>query len=213
MCVHLLFLLLLSFAVISFSYSPIKTSTKLIQQLKTSSSNFQLSRIATSKRRSPNLLYAIPSTTIALTREDGSNDKLMALLKGYKCYEIPCIMFEKGEDLHRLPNEILQNDLIIITSPQAAKVFINSFETSNNDNSSKDLIQSVKVVSIGKGTSKPLLDKGIVPVFEPSDSTAETLAKELPLSFGKRVLYPSSAIAENTLVKGLEERGFSVRIQ
>jgi uroporphyrinogen-III synthase len=55
-----------------------------------------------------------------------------------------------------------------------------------------------------------LINKGIIPVFEPSDSTAETLALELPSNLGNTVLYPSSAIAENTLEKGLQSRNFKV---
>lgn len=33
---------------------------------------------------------------IALTREEGANDKLKSLLNKYECIEIPCIMFESG---------------------------------------------------------------------------------------------------------------------
>lgn len=33
---------------------------------------------------------------IALTREEGANDKLKSLLQKYECIEIPCIMFETG---------------------------------------------------------------------------------------------------------------------
>lgn len=39
---------------------------------------------------------------------------------------------------------------------------------------------------------------------------AETLAKELPLDYGRKVLYPTSSIAENVLQLGLEARGFEV---
>ena len=55
-----------------------------------------------------------------------------------------------------------------------------------------------------------MISKGINPIFEPSDSTAETLALELPSNLGNTVLYPSSAIAENTLEKGLQSRNFKV---
>lgn len=55
-----------------------------------------------------------------------------------------------------------------------------------------------------------LIESGITPSFEPSDSTADTLANELPLTMGPVVLYPASAIAENKLQDGLEKRGFKV---
>ena len=38
-------------------------------------------------------------TKIALTREEGANDKLKSLLKKYECIEIPCIMFETGNKI------------------------------------------------------------------------------------------------------------------
>lgn len=146
--------------------------------------------------------YNTKKTIIALTREEGSNDKLRSLLDGYTCVELPCIAFADGDDVDKLPAAILDNDLVIITSPQAASVFIKSWE----ENGKYD----VKVATVGKGSSKPLLAKGIHPVFEPSDATAETLARELPTTYGMRVLYPSSSIAEKTLSTGLEERGFKV---
>ena len=142
---------------------------------------------------------------IALTREEGGNDKLAKLLEGYDVFEIPCIMFADGEDSSKLPDAIKSHDLIVITSPQAAKVFLESWEIAGKPD-------NIKIATVGEGSSKPLKARGLIPLFEPSDSTALTLAAELPLDLGKTVLYPSSAIAENTLVEGLEKRGFQVRL-
>ena len=41
-------------------------------------------------------------TKIALTREEGANDKLKSLLKKYECIEIPCIMFETGNNILKI---------------------------------------------------------------------------------------------------------------
>lgn len=142
------------------------------------------------------------SPSIALTREAGANEKLLKLLRGHNCVEIPCIMFEKGEDAKVLPSSLSQHDIIAITSPQSAEVFIEAWIEAKQP--------PVKVVTVGKGTSKSLQDMGIISAFVPSDFNAETLAKELPLSLGNSVLYPTSALAENTLQRGLEERGFKV---
>lgn len=139
---------------------------------------------------------------IALTRELGANDKLRMLLKSYSCIELPCITFSDGDDVGKLPDAIKTHDVIVVTSPQAASVFLESWNICGRP--------FVKIVSVGKGTSKSLISNGIDVIFEPSDATAETLAKEIPLSVGKTVLYPSSAIAENTLVNGLTNRGFIV---
>lgn len=142
------------------------------------------------------------SLKVALTRERGANNKLLELLTDIDCYEIPCIMFDKGNDLEQLDNAIISHDIIIITSPQAALVFLNSWLVMNKP--------IVKVVTVGQGTSKPLIEAGIIPLFEPSDSTAVTLARELPIELGNTILYPSSALADNKLVDGLQERGFKV---
>ena len=143
------------------------------------------------------------SAKIALTREIGGNDKLSKLLNGYSVYEIPCIMFAAGEDSAKLPNAISNHDVIVITSPQAAKVFLESWIIAGKPT-------GLNIATVGEGSSRPLIAEGLIPFFEPSDSTAKTLAAEMPDTHGKNVLYPSSAIAENTLVEGLEERGFVV---
>jgi uroporphyrinogen-III synthase len=114
----------------------------------------------------------------------------------YYCY------YHLGSDIDKLPDALKTHDIIVITSPQAANVFLTSWEKAGKPN--------IKVATVGKGSSKPLISKGITPVFEPSDSTAETLAAELPSNLGTSVLYPSSAIAENTLEKGLQSRNFKV---
>lgn len=153
-------------------------------------------------KRNMNLQMSGSKPLVALTREDGANDKLRNLLPGISCVEIPCLTFIEGEDYKDLPSAMTSHNLIVITSPQAATTFLNSWRDSGKP--------TVKVATVGKGTSKPLIAAGIHPVFEPSDSTAETLAAELPTSFGTSILYPSSAIAENTLARGLESRGFKV---
>lgn len=143
------------------------------------------------------------SAKIALTREVGGNDKLAKLLDGYSVYEIPCIMFASGDDSAKLPQAMSDHDVIVITSPQAAKVFLESWIIAGRPS-------GLNIATVGEGSSRPLITEGLIPFFEPSDSTAKTLAAEMPDIHGKKLLYPSSAIAENTLVEGLEERGFTV---
>ena len=145
------------------------------------------------------------SPKIALTREAGANDKLKELLKDYSCYELPCIMFDVTEEgVKELPSAMLGSDIIVITSPQAATVFLDSWVKCGRP-------KNLKIATVGKGSSKQLVEHGIQPSFEPTDSTADALAMELPSDLGKTVLYPSSALAENTLEIGLQKRGFIVR--
>jgi uroporphyrinogen-III synthase len=144
------------------------------------------------------------SRTIALTRERFANDKLRDLLCGLQCYELPCIDFISTVNIAELGQLLQSNDQVVITSPQSATVFISAWTELGKP--------AIKVVSVGEGTSKPLQSAGIVPVFVPSDSTALTLAKELPVTHGMRVLYPTSAIADGKLVGGLKDREFEVRV-
>ena len=168
----------------------------------------QPSTTTTSITKNSNQIQAVSKVKVALTRDDGANNKLAKLIgdsssSGCEVIELPCIMFADGEDSSKLPNALTASDIIVITSPQAASVFLSAWETAGRP-------AGLKIATVGKGTSSPLINAGITPVFEPSDSTAETLALELPSSLGNSVLYPSSAIAENTLAKGLEQRGFKV---
>lgn len=151
---------------------------------------------------------SMKAVTVALTRELGANSKLSNLLSSsvdIECLEIPCIQFELGPGAADLEKDgFLESfDIITITSPQAASVFIDSWKKAGNPT-------GFKIVTVGKGTSKPLIENGLIPAFEPSDSTAVTLAAELPETLGKRVLYPSSALADNKLVSGLQSRDFAV---
>lgn len=142
---------------------------------------------------------------MALTREEGNNNKLVKILSSnskLKLIELPCIAFGTGPDIDKLSKYMTNSDLIIITSPQAASVFINQWLINGKP--------AVKVVSVGKGTSKPLEAVGLSPVFEPSDATGETLAEELPTTLGNSVLYPSSSLADNKLTDILSSRGFKV---
>lgn len=142
------------------------------------------------------------SKSVAFTRELGANKKIIEMLPECNCVELPCIMFEEGPDIPELEKAIPDHDLIVITSPQAAKVFVDSWKNVGSP--------SVKVATVGKGTSEHLIPVGIVPVFEPSQSTASVLARELPKDIANNILYPASILADDKLANGLEERGFRV---
>ena len=144
------------------------------------------------------------NSLVALTREIGANDNLLALLDGLECVELPCLAFAAGEDSDMLPSALTEHDLVVITSPQAAKVFLVACENA------KLGPDEVRIATVGAGTSRPLKERGYDPVFEPSDSTAATLAKELPDRWGTRVLYPASNLAETKLEKGLSARDFKL---
>ncbi|CAM9484237.1 unnamed protein product, partial [Discosporangium mesarthrocarpum] len=151
---------------------------------------------------------------VALTREAGKNSKLQGLLNevGVSTLEIPCIAHAEGPDLSELPGALQQECLsyVVITSPEAAKVFLGGWEAAGKP--------PVSVACVGKATGEALRKGGVQPVFTPSKATGETLAAELPLpsrvtasGATPRVLYPASARALQTLEEGLQNRGFEVQ--
>lgn len=160
--------------------------------------------------------------SIALTREDGQNVKLRRLLEErlsvpleqgqVVVVELPCIEHGAGPDTDEL-NARLQAlvggqssfDSVVLTSPEAARVFLRAWADAR-----QAAAFPLPILSVGKGTSKVIRELGSEVAFEPSVANAETLAAELPGSFGNTVMYPASAQAKTTLQDGLAGRGFRV---
>jgi uroporphyrinogen-III synthase len=67
------------------------------------------------------------------------------------------------------------------------------------------------VAVVGPATADAVADAGWVVAFEPSEATAATLAAELPIRTGDRVLAPLAERAADTIVEGLSRRGAVVR--
>ncbi|KAL9190780.1 hypothetical protein ACHAXT_000486 [Thalassiosira profunda] len=157
---------------------------------------------------------------VALTREEGKNDKLRnALLSNERVaglpvqiYELPCIEHADCPDTDKLAPTLAssQFDYVAITSPEAAKVMASAWIEAGRP-------KLGNVAAVGKATQEALTQYGIEVAFVPSKATAATLVKELPPSDtavdagrATTLLYPASAKAQETLQKGLEKRGFDV---
>lgn len=150
---------------------------------------------------------------MAVTREDGKNEKLIrkieeteGLSDHVEIFELPCIAHASGEDYDILSSTLLQQewDYVAVTSPEAAKVLASAWEDTGKNQAS--------VVAVGKATEKALEKFGIFVSFVPSKANAETLAAELETRGSRTttLLYPASAKAKDTLQSGLEARGFKV---
>eukprot|EP00978_Attheya_sp_CCMP212_P018630 scaffold51332_cov44-Attheya_sp.AAC.2 len=165
--------------------------------------------------------------TVGLTREEGKNEKIRQLLAEHpmvhmmnvklKFEEIPCIEHAAGPDADRLM-EILSsgNKLsteyqhVVITSPEAAKVFGQALRRSaDGGDDVMNILDGVQIAGVGKATKMALEKQGIPVHFIPSQANGETLAKEFPhMGNGvEQVLYPASAKAADTIPNGLEARG------
>lgn len=146
---------------------------------------------------------------VALTREEGKNDKLRRELKitlgdSVILEELPCIAHADGDDYDRLASCLERDnwDYVAVTSPEAARVLAQAWNEDSINTS---------VVAVGKATQATLEKLGIAVDFCPSKATAATLVTELPAKRDTTtLLYPASAKAATTLEDGLSGRGFAV---
>ncbi|KAJ0604164.1 putative uroporphyrinogen-III synthase [Helianthus annuus] len=151
---------------------------------------------------------------VVVTRERGKNGKLIKALAahGINCLELPLIQHTHLPDLERLSALLSATtfDWIIITSPEAALVFLDAWKAAGSP--------SVKVAVVGAGTAS-IFDEAAVSckkfidiAFVPSKATGKVLASELPKHGNERctVLYPASAKASHEIEEGLSKRGFQV---
>ncbi|CAH1422124.1 unnamed protein product [Lactuca virosa] len=151
---------------------------------------------------------------VVVTRERGKNDKLIAALAkhGINSLELPLIQHTQLPDLEKLVSLLSATsfDWIIITSPEAALVFLQAWKAAGTPN--------VKVAAVGTGTATifheatPSSKQFIEVAFTPSKATGKVLASELPKQGNERcsVLYPASAKAGHDIEEGLSKRGFHI---
>lgn len=115
-------------------------------------------------------------------------------------------------DLDRLTSLLTEAtfDWIIITSPEAGKVFLDAWKAAGTP--------SVRVGVVGSGTAS-IFDEAVQSskqyldiAFAPSKATGKVLALELPKNGNDKctVLYPASAKASTDIEEGLSGRGFEV---
>jgi uroporphyrinogen-III synthase len=155
-------------------------------------------------------LHATSPLVVAMTREEGKNDKLRKELKtilgeNVIVYDLPCIAHADGEDFDRLGPTLRREegwDYVTVTSPEAARVLVEAWGEGDF---------SLPVAAVGKATQATLEKFGIAVEFCPTKATAETLVEELPAKGDRTtVLYPASAKAASVLQDGLNARGFNV---
>ncbi|KAK9066724.1 hypothetical protein SSX86_014047 [Deinandra increscens subsp. villosa] len=152
---------------------------------------------------------------VVVTRERGKNGKLITALAehGIDSLELPLIEHKQLPDMDKLVSLLTAAssfDWIIITSPEAALVFLQAWKVAGTP--------IVKVAVVGTGTasifneatpsSKQLIDVA----FTPSKATGKVLALELPKLGNEKstVLYPASAKASHDIEEGLSKRGFYI---
>ena len=212
---RLVLALLLSLLVaFSSCFTPLFTHTTTSRHRTSATANYGQVYQSSSSEASTGNHDAI---VIALTREEGKNEKLRAQLEEQLAdqkvdiVELPCIAHADGPDYDKLA-DMLQGqhwDYVTITSPEAARVLASAW--------SKDKVLNPPptVAAVGKATEETLTKFGIPVNFCPSRALAKVFIQEIPTKASSpdtptTVLYPASVKAKDTLQNGLEERGFSV---
>ncbi|CAL9203790.1 unnamed protein product, partial [Musa hybrid cultivar] len=172
-------------------------------------SSFRLLASSASSSSSPS-----PSSKpeVVVTRERGKNAKLISSLEKHNifCLEVPLVKHTEGPDADKL-SAILSDsefDWIVITSPEAAAVFLEAWKVAGTP--------KVRIGVVGAGTASIFQDtlesteQSLEIAFSPSKATGKVLASELPKYGQNKVLYPASVKAGSEIEEGLSARGFDI---
>lgn len=148
---------------------------------------------------------------VCITRSKEQSIELIDLISslGGTATEINSIDFvEKLDELQSVKDKMSSYKYIVMTSVNGVKYFFKSLKANNID------IRRVKgqFVSIGKATSKALLDHGIVDILEANDFTGEGIVKLLKdkIEAKDKILLPRSKQGRKSIVKALQSYGADV---
>ncbi len=148
-------------------------------------------------RRAPRVLTARPAgQAVAL---------LDALAEaGVDAVNVPAIeirMAEAGGPLDDAVAAVGNGDWVVVASANGARAALAAFERTGSHAS------TTLWAAVGEATAEVLAAAGVSVSFVPSVATGETLAAELPVAAGDRVLVPRADIAGPGLAAALRERG------
>ncbi|HUE75903.1 MAG TPA: uroporphyrinogen-III synthase [Chloroflexota bacterium] len=146
---------------------------------------------------------------IAITRSETQALGLMNRLRGLGAVPIVCptIAFAPPLDFKALDAAIARlesYDWVILTSANAVRALVSRL----TDRGLKvGALGRGWVAAIGPATAAELEKHGLTPDFLPTEFVAETLARQIGVASGQRVLVPSSDLAREALSDGLRARG------
>ncbi len=98
-------------------------------------------------------------------------------------------------------------DWLVFASANSVAFFFNRLLALGHD---VRLLTGVKLVALGQATEKTLLKYGLRPDFAPSRHTGQSLAAELGIINGQRMLLPGSNLSSGALADELRRRGAQV---
>jgi uroporphyrinogen III methyltransferase/synthase len=145
----------------------------------------------------------LAGVTVILTREAGDNAALAARMRRRSAdvVELPCVRVEPVGDTRPLRDALASlraEDWLVLTSRHGADAVARCGPT------------RAAVAAIGDATAERIHAHGLSVEFQPTVSTGERLARELPVRGGIALLARSDR-ALSDLPELLRERGFTVR--
>ncbi len=151
---------------------------------------------------------------VLVTRARHQASVLSALLaeRGATLIELPAITIRPIPDnalLRKAITELSHYNWILFTSVNAVELFFSALYYVKID---ARALCGLKIGAIGSATAQALEQKGIIPDYQPEIFTTAALAEGLKRFeiAGKSILLPRAEIADEDLVRGLEQMGAKV---
>ncbi len=152
---------------------------------------------------------ARPSPRVVVTRALDQSAELVEALRdaGVAPIPVPAISIELDSahgGLDRAAGSLHAYTWVVVSSANGARAVLRAAERILTE------LGSPRWAAIGSATSSTLEHEGVEVAFRPSRSTGRSMAAELPLQAGDRVLVVSGDLADGELVDGLRARGAGV---
>ncbi len=157
-------------------------------------------------------MSTLKGITVLITRSAHQSGELKQELatRGALALDLPVIAIGPPDSWERLDTAIgaiSSYDWIIFTSTNSATIVLERATTLGADLS---VLKSRKIASIGRSTTKKLIEAGFQVDFQPSSFVAESLLAELLSQVaveGKRFLYPRNSAARSLIADTLSKNG------
>ncbi|HJQ19136.1 MAG TPA: hydroxymethylbilane synthase [Gemmatimonadaceae bacterium] len=149
--------------------------------------------------------------TVVVTRPEGQSGELMHLLEanGARALACPAIAIAGVSDTNALDaalRDVSGAAWIVFTSANAVFAVADRLHALG-----LSIPRATSIAVVGKATADAVSARLRAPDFTPSDANAASLAAELPIAAGARVLFPRSSMAADTVLSGLRARGAVVQ--
>lgn len=146
---------------------------------------------------------------VVVTRPASQSAELMDKLRAAGAVPVaaPAIEILPADDdapLQDAVGRLADYDWIVFTSANAVNHF------GQGRAALGDVPLRARIAAVGGATAAACAKDGLTVAFQPSAALGETLARELPLAPGQRVLWPRGSLAPDTLADILRGRGAAV---